>query len=98
MLCLSPLYLAEKFPIWKGTQLASRYEVQAFLGEGNFGKVARCVDIVSKTKVAIKITKDEPQLTMQALEEVKHQYLTSSYIHHIGYLKLSQFVLKMTKP
>ena len=50
--------------------MASRCEVQAFLGEGSFGNVARCLDVVSDTKVAIKITKDKPYLTKQALEEV----------------------------
>uniref|UniRef100_A0A3B4XCN4 Protein kinase domain-containing protein n=1 Tax=Seriola lalandi dorsalis TaxID=1841481 RepID=A0A3B4XCN4_SERLL len=56
-----------------GTLLASRYEVQAFLGEGTFGKVAKCADTVTNTKVAIKITKDDPFFTEQALEEVEHK-------------------------
>lgn len=62
------------FPIRKGTLLASCYKVQAFLGEGCFGKVARCVNIATNTKVAIKITKDKPCFTAQALEEVEHKH------------------------
>ncbi|XP_056229009.1 homeodomain-interacting protein kinase 1-like [Seriola aureovittata] len=58
-------------PIYEGTLLASRYEVQAFLGEGTFGKVVKCADTVTNTKVAIKITKDDPFFTEQALEEIK---------------------------
>lgn len=69
-LCVSS---ADRFPIHKGTLLASSYEVQAFLGEGGFGKVAKCMDVVTNTKVAIKITKDDPYLTERAMEEVEHK-------------------------
>ncbi|CAK6959625.1 homeodomain-interacting protein kinase 1-like [Scomber scombrus] len=63
--------MSEYLPIWKGTELGSRFEVEAFLGEGSFGKVARCLDVVTDTKVAIKITKNKAHLTKQALEEIK---------------------------
>ncbi|XP_074484958.1 homeodomain-interacting protein kinase 1-like [Sebastes fasciatus] len=63
--------MSDCFPIYEGTLLASCYEVQAFLGEGYFGKVAKCVDIATDAKVAIKITKDKPFLAERALEEIK---------------------------
>ncbi|XP_044202059.1 homeodomain-interacting protein kinase 3-like [Thunnus albacares] len=63
--------MSDIFPICKGTLLASRYKVQAFLGEGSFGKVAKCVDIVNDTKMAVKIIKDKPYFTQRALEEIK---------------------------
>ncbi|CAK6962924.1 homeodomain-interacting protein kinase 3-like [Scomber scombrus] len=55
----------------EGTLLASRYEVQAFVGEGSFGKVAKCVDTITDNKLAVKITKDQPYVLLQALEEIK---------------------------
>lgn len=86
----------DNFPIYKGTLLASCYEVQAFLGEGSFGKVTKCANIVTDTEVAIKITKDEPIFTKQALEEVDqklliyqnwswnmHLKMLCNYIYHI---------------
>ncbi|XP_047435076.1 homeodomain-interacting protein kinase 1-like [Mugil cephalus] len=63
--------MSDNFPIIEGTLLASRYEVQAFLGEGSFGKVAKCVDTSTNTYSAIKITKDHPIIAAQALEEIK---------------------------
>eukprot|EP00064_Thunnus_orientalis_P014610 superscaffoldBa00002563_g14657 len=68
--------MSDIFPICKGTLLASRYKVQAFLGEGSFGKVAKCVDIVNDTKMAVKIIKDKPYFTQRALEE-----LTTALLH-----------------
>nr|XP_046234346.1 homeodomain-interacting protein kinase 2-like [Scatophagus argus] len=66
--------VSDNFPIQEGTLLASKtscYEVQAFLGEGSFGRVVKCVDIVTSTQVAIKITRDKPFLAERALEEIK---------------------------
>ncbi|XP_044046173.1 homeodomain-interacting protein kinase 1-like isoform X2 [Siniperca chuatsi] len=63
--------MSDNFPIHEGMLLASCYEVQDFLGEGSFGKVAKCADIVTDTKVAIKITKDNPFFTERALEELQ---------------------------
>ncbi|XP_053181580.1 homeodomain-interacting protein kinase 1-like [Scomber japonicus] len=63
--------MSEYLPIWKGIELGSRFKIEAFLGEGSFGKVAQCLDVVTDTKVAIKVTKDKPHLTKQALEEIK---------------------------
>jgi len=45
--------------------------VQAFLGEGSFGKVAMCMDNVTNTKKAVKISKDGPLLFERAQEEVE---------------------------
>ncbi|XP_033984639.1 homeodomain-interacting protein kinase 2-like [Trematomus bernacchii] len=55
----------------RGPLLSSGYEVQAFLGEGSFGKVAMCMDNVTNTKKAVKISKDGPLLFERALEEIK---------------------------
>ncbi|KAM7393737.1 hypothetical protein PAMP_020587 [Pampus punctatissimus] len=79
---------SDNFPICEGTLLASCYEVQAFLGEGSFGKVARCVDIVTNTKMAVKITKDNPYLTERALEEL------STALLHLKALEIMHADLK----
>ncbi|GLD61022.1 homeodomain-interacting protein kinase 1-like isoform X2 [Lates japonicus] len=42
--------MSVNFPAHEGTLLASRYEVQAFLGKGSFGKVVKCADTVTNTK------------------------------------------------
>ncbi|KAK2815641.1 hypothetical protein Q5P01_026108 [Channa striata] len=55
--------------IQTGTLLGLQYKVQAFLGEGSFGKVAKCVDTVTNEELAIKITKDNPFFNKQALKE-----------------------------
>ncbi|KAF3852001.1 hypothetical protein F7725_005356 [Dissostichus mawsoni] len=39
--------VTDDFPIHEGTLLSSGYEVQAFLGEGSFGKVAMCMDNIT---------------------------------------------------
>ncbi|KAI9522986.1 hypothetical protein NQZ68_031845 [Dissostichus eleginoides] len=63
--------VTDDFPIHEGTLLSSGYEVQAFLGEGSFGKVAMCMDNVTNTKKAVKISKDRPLFFERALEEIK---------------------------
>lgn len=40
--------------IYEGTQV---YQVQSILGEGTFGKVAKCLRMADKTIVAIKMIK-----------------------------------------
>lgn len=66
--------------IQEGTLLASRYEVQEFLGEGSFGIVAKCVDTLTNTELAIKITKDDPCVTKRALEEVSHKLFIDIHV------------------
>ncbi|XP_030582312.1 homeodomain-interacting protein kinase 2-like [Archocentrus centrarchus] len=62
---------AQDFTIYQGGLLGSSYEVQAFLGQGSFGKVVKCVDTILNIEVAIKITKNKPMLIKQVLEEIK---------------------------
>ena len=49
----------------------SSYLVEDFLGEGTFGKVARCVVTATNEKVAVKITKNHPVKLEAAEREVQ---------------------------
>ena len=51
---------------------SSSYLVEDFLGEGTFGKVARCVETATNVKVAVKITKNHP-VTIEAAEQEVQQ-------------------------
>ena len=50
---------------------SSSYLVEDFLGEGTFGKVARCVETATNEKVAVKIMKNNPATIEAAKQEVQ---------------------------
>ena len=54
---------------------SSGYVVDSFLGEGSFGKVAKCFKTATMEWVAVKIIKDHPVLVAQAEQEVKQKAL-----------------------
>uniref|UniRef100_A0AAZ1XK62 Protein kinase domain-containing protein n=1 Tax=Oreochromis aureus TaxID=47969 RepID=A0AAZ1XK62_OREAU len=56
--------------IVKGSILGSHYKVEAFLGEGGFGIVAKCRDTMTKQAVAIKVNKSRPDILQQAKLEI----------------------------
>ncbi|XP_056458411.1 homeodomain-interacting protein kinase 2-like [Gadus chalcogrammus] len=53
------------------TTKSSSYLVEDFLGEGTFGKVARCVEVATNEKVAVKIIKNSPGLLASAKQEIR---------------------------
>ncbi|XP_053722027.1 homeodomain-interacting protein kinase 2-like isoform X1 [Synchiropus splendidus] len=61
----------DKKEIQKGSVLASCYEVQACLGEGAFGMVIKCYNTASRSQVAIKIIKQDPDHYRNAEKEIK---------------------------
>uniref|UniRef100_A0A3P9BWW2 Protein kinase domain-containing protein n=1 Tax=Maylandia zebra TaxID=106582 RepID=A0A3P9BWW2_9CICH len=51
--------LALDLELVKGSILGKHYKVEAFLGEGGFGIVAKCRDTTTNQAVAIKVNKTE---------------------------------------
>ncbi|KAK2949749.1 putative serine/threonine protein kinase [Blattamonas nauphoetae] len=49
----------------------SMYLVEAKLGQGSFGQVLRCLNLVDYSAVAIKVIKNKPAYTKQAALEIK---------------------------
>ncbi len=54
---------------------SSNYLVQSFLGQGTFGKVAKCTRMEDMTTVAIKMMKNEGSNITQAKEEVELEHI-----------------------
>uniref|UniRef100_A0AAZ1WV42 Protein kinase domain-containing protein n=1 Tax=Oreochromis aureus TaxID=47969 RepID=A0AAZ1WV42_OREAU len=50
--------------------LGNHYKVEAFLGEGGFGIVAKCRDTKTNRAVAIKVNKSRPDILQQAKLEI----------------------------
>uniref|UniRef100_A0A669C5D1 Protein kinase domain-containing protein n=1 Tax=Oreochromis niloticus TaxID=8128 RepID=A0A669C5D1_ORENI len=62
--CLTDLEIVE------GSILGNHYKVEAFLGEGGFGIVAKCRDTKTNRAVAIKVNKSRPDILQQAKLEI----------------------------
>ncbi|CAL8382597.1 unnamed protein product [Gadus morhua 'NCC'] len=63
----------QSFSVSKGdliTTTSSTYLVEDFLGEGTFGKVARCVKTGTNLKVAVKIIKNRPSVLVSVKQEI----------------------------
>ncbi|CAL8259596.1 unnamed protein product [Arctogadus glacialis] len=63
----------QTFSVSKGdliTTKSSSYLVEDFLGEGTFGKVARCVKTGTNLKVAVKIIKNHPSVLALVRQEI----------------------------
>uniref|UniRef100_A0AAZ1XRK9 Protein kinase domain-containing protein n=1 Tax=Oreochromis aureus TaxID=47969 RepID=A0AAZ1XRK9_OREAU len=54
----------------EGSILGNHYKVEAFLGEGGFGIVAKCRDTKTNRAVAIKVNKSRPDILQQAKLEI----------------------------
>uniref|UniRef100_A0A668RTW9 Protein kinase domain-containing protein n=1 Tax=Oreochromis aureus TaxID=47969 RepID=A0A668RTW9_OREAU len=54
----------------KRSILGNHYKVEAFLGEGGFGIVAKCRDTRTNRAVAIKVNKSRPDILQQAKLEI----------------------------
>ncbi|CAI5694296.1 unnamed protein product [Oreochromis niloticus] len=66
----NPSFCSDELEIVKGSILGSHYKVEAFLGEGGFGIVAKCRDTMTKQAVAIKVNKSRPDILQQAKLEI----------------------------
>ncbi|XP_053718720.1 homeodomain-interacting protein kinase 2-like isoform X1 [Synchiropus splendidus] len=63
--------MAIQIPIQKGTLLAPHLAVQELLGEGTFGVVVKCLDLLNKESVAVKIVKSGHSYTQMVSKEIK---------------------------
>ncbi|XP_034018810.1 homeodomain-interacting protein kinase 1-like [Thalassophryne amazonica] len=68
----------DDFPIKEGDVLHSFYIVQEFIGEGSFGKVAKCRHNVTHEDVAIKISKNKPSIIKETKKEIANLKLLSA--------------------
>uniref|UniRef100_A0A3P9B4X3 Protein kinase domain-containing protein n=1 Tax=Maylandia zebra TaxID=106582 RepID=A0A3P9B4X3_9CICH len=57
--------LALDLELVKGSILGKHYKVEAFLGEGGFGIVAKCRDTTTNQAVAIKVNKSSHVSTLK---------------------------------
>ncbi|CAI5694325.1 unnamed protein product [Oreochromis niloticus] len=66
----NPSFCSDELEIVKGSILGNHYKVEAFLGEGGFGIVAKCRDTKTNQAVAIKVNKSDPDILQQAKLEI----------------------------
>uniref|UniRef100_A0A3Q4I0D6 Protein kinase domain-containing protein n=1 Tax=Neolamprologus brichardi TaxID=32507 RepID=A0A3Q4I0D6_NEOBR len=66
----NPSFCSNELEIVKGSILGNHYKVEAFLGEGGFGIVAKCCDTMTNRAVAIKVNKSDPDILQQAKLEI----------------------------
>uniref|UniRef100_A0A3P8QAB5 Protein kinase domain-containing protein n=1 Tax=Astatotilapia calliptera TaxID=8154 RepID=A0A3P8QAB5_ASTCA len=65
-----PSFSSNELGLVKGSILGKHYKVEAFLGEGGFGIVAKCRDTMTNRAVAIKVNKSRPDILQQAKLEI----------------------------
>uniref|UniRef100_A0A3Q3FFA1 Protein kinase domain-containing protein n=1 Tax=Labrus bergylta TaxID=56723 RepID=A0A3Q3FFA1_9LABR len=61
----------DKLQLIKGSSLGHFHKVEAFLGEGGFGVVAKCRNTITNKFVAIKVNKNAPEIYHQARQEIE---------------------------
>uniref|UniRef100_A0A3P8RE28 Protein kinase domain-containing protein n=1 Tax=Astatotilapia calliptera TaxID=8154 RepID=A0A3P8RE28_ASTCA len=66
----NPSFSSDELEIVKGSILGNHYKVEAFLGEGGFGIVAKCRDTKTNQAVAIKVNRNHPDTLQQAKLEI----------------------------
>uniref|UniRef100_A0A3Q2UYH2 Homeodomain-interacting protein kinase 2-like n=1 Tax=Haplochromis burtoni TaxID=8153 RepID=A0A3Q2UYH2_HAPBU len=66
----SPSFSSDELEIVEGSILGNHYKVEAFLGEGGFGIVAKCCDTKTNQAVAIKVNKNRTNILQQAKKEI----------------------------
>uniref|UniRef100_A0A3P8PXH8 Protein kinase domain-containing protein n=1 Tax=Astatotilapia calliptera TaxID=8154 RepID=A0A3P8PXH8_ASTCA len=65
-----PSFSSNELGLVKGSILGKHYKVEASLGEGGFGIVAKCRDTMTNRAVAIKVNKSRPDILQQAKLEI----------------------------
>uniref|UniRef100_A0A3Q0S4D7 Protein kinase domain-containing protein n=1 Tax=Amphilophus citrinellus TaxID=61819 RepID=A0A3Q0S4D7_AMPCI len=65
-----PFFLPNDLNIVEGTILGNCYKVEAFLGQGSFGFVTKCLNTQTNKAVAVKINKNDPKILEQAKLEI----------------------------
>jgi len=64
-----------------------RYQIKELLGKGTFGQVVRCIRTGTNEEFAMKIIKNKPAFTNQALTEIKiYRKLKEESVHNEGYM------------
>ena len=58
-LYVQPCLLTVGHQLWSSSSV---YAIQEFIGEGCFGKVARCINLATQDIVAVKILKDSSHI------------------------------------
>uniref|UniRef100_A0A3Q2W9T9 Protein kinase domain-containing protein n=1 Tax=Haplochromis burtoni TaxID=8153 RepID=A0A3Q2W9T9_HAPBU len=66
----NPSFSSNELGIVEGSILGNHYKVEAFLGEGGFGIVAKCRDTETNRAVAIKVNKNRSDILQQAKKEI----------------------------
>uniref|UniRef100_A0A3Q4I2Z5 Protein kinase domain-containing protein n=1 Tax=Neolamprologus brichardi TaxID=32507 RepID=A0A3Q4I2Z5_NEOBR len=66
----NPSFSSNELEIVEGSILGNHYKVEAFLGEGGFGIVAKCRDTKTNRALAIKVNKSRPDILQQAKLEI----------------------------
>uniref|UniRef100_A0AAZ1Y159 Protein kinase domain-containing protein n=1 Tax=Oreochromis aureus TaxID=47969 RepID=A0AAZ1Y159_OREAU len=66
----SPSFSSDELEIVEGSILGNHYKVEALLGEGAFGIVAKCRDTKTNQAIAIKVNKSRPDVQQEAKLEI----------------------------
>uniref|UniRef100_A0A8C4EEM6 Protein kinase domain-containing protein n=1 Tax=Dicentrarchus labrax TaxID=13489 RepID=A0A8C4EEM6_DICLA len=68
--CVRECACVQELKIYKGSLLAECHKVESFLGEGGFGFVTKCHNLVTDKMEAIKVNKNHPSVFHQARAEI----------------------------